>query len=55
MLGHLLGMLELQADPASARRQVSTAAELAARSRRARLDEMTALQVREHDDWPIAA
>jgi uncharacterized protein (TIGR03083 family) len=49
ILGHIVGMLELQADPSELRRQVSTAAQLAASSGRFRLDEMTALQVREHD------
>jgi uncharacterized protein (TIGR03083 family) len=49
MLGHLLGMLELQSDPTELKRQVSIAAEHAARSGRLRIDEMTALQVREHD------
>ncbi len=54
-LGHLLGMLELQADPTELRRQVSTAAEHAARSGRLRIDEMTALQVREHEHSTIPA
>jgi uncharacterized protein (TIGR03083 family) len=49
ILGHMLGMLELQADPSELRRQVTTAAQLAANSGRLRLDELTALQVREHD------
>jgi uncharacterized protein (TIGR03083 family) len=47
-LGHLLGMLELQADAEERMRQVKTAAEIAARTGRLRIDEMTALQVREH-------
>ena len=55
MLGHLLGMLELQADPSELRRQVTSAAELAARSGRLRIDEMTALQVREHDHLTTGA
>jgi uncharacterized protein (TIGR03083 family) len=50
MLGHLLGMLELQADPEERGRQIKTAAELAHRSGELRLSEMTALQVREHAD-----
>jgi uncharacterized protein (TIGR03083 family) len=50
MLGHLLGMLELQADPEERQRQIKTAAELAHRSGQLRLTEMTALQVREHAD-----
>jgi uncharacterized protein (TIGR03083 family) len=48
MLGHLLGMFALQADPEERERQIKTAAELARRSGELRLDEMTALQVREH-------
>jgi uncharacterized protein (TIGR03083 family) len=48
MLGHLLGMLELQADPTERTRQISTAAAQAACDGRLRLDAMTALQVREH-------
>jgi uncharacterized protein (TIGR03083 family) len=50
MLGHLLGMMELQADPEERGRQIKTAAELAHRSGELRLTEMTALQVREHAD-----
>jgi len=50
MLGHLLGMLELQADPEERGRQIKTATELARRSGELRLTEMTALQVREHAD-----
>jgi uncharacterized protein (TIGR03083 family) len=50
MLGHLLGMTELQADPEERGRQIKTAAELAHRSGELRLTEMTALQVREHAD-----
>jgi uncharacterized protein (TIGR03083 family) len=53
-VGHLLGMLELQADPAERARQISTAAQLAQHSGRLRLDEMTALQVREHDHLSTA-
>ena len=48
VLGHLLGMLELQADPEERARQIKTAAEIAARTGGLRLDAMTALQVREH-------
>lgn len=48
LLGHMLGHLELQADADERMRLVSTAAELAKQSGRLRLDEMTALQVREH-------
>jgi uncharacterized protein (TIGR03083 family) len=48
MLGHMLGMLELQADADERMRQVKTAAATAARTGRLRLDEMTALQVDEH-------
>jgi uncharacterized protein (TIGR03083 family) len=50
MLGHLLGMFELQADPEERGRQLKTAAELASRSGELRLTELTALQVREHAD-----
>ncbi len=48
MLGHILGALELQADPAERDRQLSTAAADAARNGGTRLDAMTALQVHEH-------
>lgn len=48
VLGHLLGMLELQADAAEQMRQVRAATALAAQSGGLRLHEMTALQVREH-------
>jgi uncharacterized protein (TIGR03083 family) len=50
MLGHLLGMMKLQADPEERGRQITTAADLARRSGELRLTEMTALQVREHAD-----
>ena len=50
MLGHLLGMMKLQADPEERDRQIKTAAELAHRSGQLRLTEMTALQVREQAD-----
>jgi uncharacterized protein (TIGR03083 family) len=49
MLGHMLGHLELQADPQERMRLVKAAAEKAKESGRLRLDEMTALQVREHE------
>jgi uncharacterized protein (TIGR03083 family) len=48
MLGHLLGMLELQADPEDRARQVAAADAQVARAGGLRLDAMTALQVREH-------
>jgi uncharacterized protein (TIGR03083 family) len=48
VLGHLLGMLALQADPEELARQLKSATEAAARSGRLRLDELTDLQVREH-------
>lgn len=48
ILGHLLGMLELNADPAEQRRQSVAAGEIAARSGGLRIDALTALQVREH-------
>lgn len=48
MLGHLLGMLELQADPEERMRQIKTAAQEAERNGGLRLDALTALQVREH-------
>lgn len=48
MLGHILGALELQADPAERTRQLSAAAATAAQTGGLRLDAMTALQVTEH-------
>jgi uncharacterized protein (TIGR03083 family) len=48
MIGHLLGMLELQADPEDRMRQLKMATEEAQKSGRLRLDALTALQVREH-------
>lgn len=48
VVGHLLGMLELQASPDERTRQVTTAAAIAKQTGAMRLDEMTALQVREH-------
>jgi uncharacterized protein (TIGR03083 family) len=47
MLGHMLGMLELQAGGEERMRQIKAAAALAERSGEIRLHEMTALQVRE--------
>jgi uncharacterized protein (TIGR03083 family) len=48
MLGHVLGMLEMQADPEERMRQIKAAAAAAERTGGLRLDAMTALQVREH-------
>jgi hypothetical protein len=48
LLGHLVGMFELQADPEERARQLKNAAETAAQTGGLRLDAMTALQVREH-------
>ena len=48
MLGHLLGMLELQADPEDRTRQIKAAAQEAEQTGGLRLDALTALQVREH-------
>jgi uncharacterized protein (TIGR03083 family) len=48
MLGHVLGMLELQADPDDRARQIASAAKAAAADGGLRLDAMTDLQVREH-------
>jgi len=48
VVGHVLGMVELQADPAEQRRQIGIAAERARESGELRLTELTALQVREH-------
>lgn len=48
VLGHLLGMLELQADPIERARQIGAAAAESARTGGVRLDALTALQVREH-------
>jgi uncharacterized protein (TIGR03083 family) len=48
MLGHILGALELQADPSERSRQLSIAAATAATTGGLRLDAMTALQVSEH-------
>ena len=48
MLGHVLGMLELQSDGEERMRQIQTAAGIAAQTGGSRLDALTALQVREH-------
>ncbi len=48
MLGHLLGMLELQADPDDRVRQIKTAVQTAQRTGGLRIDALTALQVHEH-------
>ena len=48
MLGHLLGMWKLQADPAERARQIGAAAQAAQASGRLRIDELTGLQVRDH-------
>lgn len=48
MLGHILGMLELQSDGEERMRQIKTAAGIAAQTGGLRLDALTALQVREH-------
>jgi uncharacterized protein (TIGR03083 family) len=48
MLGHILGALELQADPNERTRQLAAAAAAAAQTGGLRLDAMTALQVSEH-------
>ncbi|MBJ7610473.1 MAG: maleylpyruvate isomerase family mycothiol-dependent enzyme [Candidatus Dormibacteraeota bacterium] len=48
MLGHVLGMLALQADRTEAMRQIGAAAAVVAQTGGRRLDAMTDLQVREH-------
>jgi uncharacterized protein (TIGR03083 family) len=48
MLGHMLGMLEQQANAEERTRQLEAAGDLARQSGGVPLDEMTALQVREH-------
>jgi len=48
MLGHLLGMLELQSDGEERMRQFKIATAVAAETGALRIDAMTALQVREH-------
>jgi uncharacterized protein (TIGR03083 family) len=49
MLSHILGALDLLADPTERSRQMTAAAKVAAETGVLRLDAMTALQVREHD------
>jgi uncharacterized protein (TIGR03083 family) len=48
MLGHLLGMVHLQADAEERGRQIKAAATLAARNNTRRIDELTGLQVADH-------
>ncbi len=48
MVGHIVGMLELQADAEERTRQISAAAAAVAESGGLRLDALTALQVSEH-------
>jgi uncharacterized protein (TIGR03083 family) len=48
LLGHVLGMLELQSDVNERMRQIKAAAAVAAQTGCLRLDALTALQVREH-------
>ncbi len=48
ILGHLLGMLELQADPDDRLRQIKTAIQTAQRTGGLRIDALTAMQVHEH-------
>jgi uncharacterized protein (TIGR03083 family) len=48
VLGHLLGMLRLQADPEDRARQIKAAAELSAANGTLRIDELTGLQVAEN-------
>jgi uncharacterized protein (TIGR03083 family) len=48
MLGHVLGMLEAQADGDERMRQVTAAAGVSAQTGVLRIDAMTAMQVREH-------
>lgn len=48
MVGHIVGMLELQADAQERTRQISAAAAAVAESGGLRLDALTALQVSEH-------
>ncbi len=55
MLGHLLGMLELQSDGDERMRQFKIAAGIAAETGELRIDAMTALQVREHASLPSGA
>jgi uncharacterized protein (TIGR03083 family) len=53
VLGHLLGMLHLQADPEDRARQLKAATELAARDGRLRIDALTGLQVAEQSGLSI--
>jgi len=48
MLGHLLGMLELQADPDERVRQIKAAMQTAQQTGGLRIDALTAMQVQEH-------
>ncbi|MGH7723465.1 MAG: maleylpyruvate isomerase family mycothiol-dependent enzyme [Candidatus Dormibacteria bacterium] len=48
VLGHILGALELQADPDERMRQMTAAARVAAQTGGLRIDALTALQVSEH-------
>ena len=54
LAGHMLGMFELLADPAEAQRQAALTADAAANSGANALDELTALQVREHAHLTVA-
>ena len=54
MLGHLLGMFEQHADAEERTRQFAAAAGIARQTGGIPLDEMTALQVREHADLSTA-
>lgn len=53
LLGHLLGMLELQADPAERARQLAAANEAVERTGGLRIDALTGLQVAEHAQLSI--
>jgi uncharacterized protein (TIGR03083 family) len=53
IVAHLVGMWQLQTDPADRTRQISIATERAARNGTLRLDELTALQVAEHAHLPV--
>lgn len=55
MLGHILGMLELQADAEERLRQLKIATEEVAETGGVRLDALTALQVREHAQLSVDA
>jgi uncharacterized protein (TIGR03083 family) len=54
VLCHMLGMLELQADPDDRVRQISTAAQTVELTGGLRLDALTALQVHEHSQLTIS-